>query len=332
MSVTVIKTFEKRGKTGHIYEVRDGKVRALFSDVGATWIAFFVPDRDGVERNVIKGPESLGDIWTNSGSKGAIIGRNANRIAGGKCKIGQKTCVLEKNNGNNNLHSGPDNYKFRTYKTYFEPRGSKITFSLFSPDGDQGFPGNLNLYVSYSLVKGALVIRYEALCDKETVINMTNHAYFNLDGAESRDIFSQSVEICADTYSVIDKNFIPKKTASVCGTPMDFQGGRKIGDALQETFPQIRLAGGFDHNYFVAGYDGTVKKCASAYSEKTGIHMDVYTDLPCVQFYTGNGLKDSQSAYCFETQYPPNSVNAQGGLRPVFPAGTLYRHYTVYRF
>lgn len=336
------------GQEVYLYTLNnENQVSASFSNLGAVWVDMKVPDRDGNVKDVILGFDSALEYLPNGPHFGAPVGRSANRIGGAKFSLNGKEYRLNANNGPNNLHSGPDLYQTRLWEAQTEGSelGDSVSFSLFSPDGDQGFPGNANITITYTLTPdNSLVISYHMVCDADTVANFTNHSYFNLDGQGEGSILSQKVWIDADTYTPTDQGSIPTgEVVSVKGTPMDFREMKTIGQEIEENYEALAIGSGYDHNWILNHPRGEMALSAAACSEQTGIYMEVYTDLPGVQFYTGNHLKgrikgkngavyERRTGYCFETQYYPNSVNVLHFPSPVLKAGEEYKTTTIYRF
>ncbi|MFV0239225.1 MAG: aldose epimerase family protein, partial [Lacrimispora sphenoides] len=336
------------GREVYLYTLvnRNG-VSASFTNLGAVWVNMNVPDRDGNVVDVVLGFDSADEYLINPPHFGAPIGRNANRIAGAKFTINGKEYKLEPNNGPNNLHSGPDLYQSRLWDSEAEENdlGTSVSFSLFSPDGDQGFPGNANITITYTLTPdNSLDISYHMICDADTLANFTNHSYFNLDGHDGKDTLKQRVWIDADTYTRADEGSIPTgEFTPVKGTPMDFTVMKPIEQDINENYEALIFGGGYDHNWVLNHPQGEVSLCAASESDKTGIRMEVYTDLPGIQFYTANFLKNGMTGkggavyekrccYCFETQYYPDSVNKPEFQSPVLKAGEEYKTTTIYKF
>lgn len=321
---------------------------ASFITLGATWTSMLVKDRDGNLADVVLGYDSLELYIKNPPHFGAPIGRNANRIGGGVYTLNGKTYHLFQNNaGVNNLHSAPDLYHNRIWKAEAQETdlGSRVVFSLESPDGDQGYPGNADIAITYTLTEDdSLVIRYQMVSDADTIANFTNHAYFNLAGHDCPDILDQEVWIDADCYTPADATSIPTgEIMKVAGTPMDFTKQKPIGQDIDADFTDLKQAGGFDHNWVLNHPEGELALSARAVDKKSGRVMEVYTDLPGMQFYTANGLKGDlpgrggaqygrRHAYCFETQYFPDAINKPQFPSPILKAGEEYDTTTVYKF
>lgn len=317
------------------------------SDLGAVLVKAMVPDRDGVLRDVVLGYESEAQYRNNTNTYfGSTVGRSANRIAGAAFEINGLSCHLTANEGANNLHSGPDGYQIRDWRA--EPGnkgGNAVTFVLDSPDGDQGYPGNLNIQVTYTLTDdNEIRIEYEGLSDEDTVFNPTNHSYFNLGGHQAGSILDHELTLLASGFTpVADSKSIPTGVVeTVAGTPMDFRRMKRIGQDIGAEYDQLRHTGGYDHNFVLDKPDGALGKAAEVYCRESGIGMEVYTDLPGIQLYAGNFLNDEpgkdgavygkRCGFCLETQYFPNSVNEPRFKSPVIKAGEKARTVTVYQF
>ena len=320
-------------------------ISASFTDLGGTWVSMMVPDRDGQMADVVLGYDTVEKYMVKGPHFGAIVGRNANRIAGGCFTLNGKEYRLELNNGPNNLHSGPDYYEFRMWDAQVSEEELKISFALQSPDGDQGYPGNGDIIVTYTLTEDdAVEINYRMICDADTVVNFTNHSYFNLAGHDSGYIGAQKAWINADFFTPSDEFSIPTgELRPVDGTPMDFREMKALGEEIDNGYEQLAMAGGYAHNWVINGYGTGIVLAAKAVDEASGRTLEVYTDLPGVQLYTANGLDGAVSgkggakhgprtAFCFETQFYPNAVNTPSFPSPVLKAGEEYNHTTIYKF
>lgn len=323
-------------------------VSASFTNLGGTWISMVVPDREGRMADVVLGYDCLEHYLKNPPHFGAIIGRNANRIGGAVFSLNGETYTLTKNDGENNLHSGLDFYHGRIWEVELDESslGSRVSFSLFSPDGDQGFPGNAQITVSYTLTQDdSVIIDYHMISDADTIANFTNHSYFNLAGHNRGDILSQKVWINADYFTPADAASIPLGNLEpVKGTPMDFTQMKEIGLEIGADYEPLILGKGYDHNWVLKHEKpGEVELCAKAYDPVSGRGMEVYTDLPGMQFYTGNFLNGDlpgkegavyamRSAFCFETQYYPDAANKPSFPSPILRAGEEYKTTTIYQF
>ncbi len=334
----------KKGESAklYIFENRNG-MEMQVSDFGATLHALFVPDKNGLKRDVVLGYDDpaghegpLGTFF------GATVGRHANRIGKGTFTYGGIRYQLDKNNGNNNLHSGLDFWSFRVW-TVKETTENSITFSLHSPDGDQGFPGTVDVDVTYTLTdENSIVIDYHATTDADTPINMTNHTYFNLNGHDSGTVRDQIVWIDSDRFTRTDAELIPTgEIVSVEGTPMDFRVEKSIGQDLEEEYEALIIGKGYDHNWALDN-DGIFKKAAELKSYESGIAMEIYTDLPGIQMYTANYVENEigkngvtyqkYQGVTFETQYYPDSVNHENFKSCICKKDDEYRTRTEYKF
>ena len=336
------------GKEVLKYTLTNSKgVSASFITLGAVWVSMLAPDREGKMADVILGYDDLDSYLQNSPHFGAPIGRNANRIGGAVITIDGVDYKLAANNGPNNLHSAPDLYHTRLWecREAASEEGDRLDFFLDSPDGDQGYPGHAKIRVSYTLTEDSrLLIDYHMVSDKDTIANFTNHCYFNLAGHDSGEVLDQEVWLNASAYTPADAVSIPTgEIAPVAGTPMDFTQMKPIGRDIEDSFEDLRFGNGFDHNWVLDHEAGVLSLAARARDPKSGRTMETYTDLPGVQFYTANGLKDlmpgkggahygRRHAYCFETQYYPDACHKPQFPSPILKAGEEYKTRTVYRF
>lgn len=334
----------KDGQQVKKYILENGKgMKAVVLNLGAGLAELWVPDQDGALRDVVWGYEKAEDYEVNGPDFGAIVGRNANRIGGAVITIAGKNYTLAKNNGENNLHSGPDMYFTRMWKGIVAD-DNKVEFSLHSPDGDQGYPGNADITVSYTLTDdGELQIVYQGKADQDTIFNLTNHSYFNLDGQESDSVLEQKVWLDADAFTPGDAGLIPTgEIRDVTGTPMDFRTEHMIGERIDADYEPLKQAGGYDHNYVLKN-EGKYALCGKLISQKSGICMEVSTDLPGIQLYSANFLENEKggkegrtygrrSAICFESQYFPDACHHENFQSPIVKAGEVYRTKTGYRF
>ena len=317
---------------------------AAVTDLGAVWVRMIVPDAAGKYADVLLGYRDAKGYLENGPHFGSIVGRIANRTGRSRFFLKGREYQLSANDGRNNLHSGPDYYDRRLWEVK-ETGDDHVVFSLHSPDGDQGYPGNASIRVTYTLTdENEVKIHYEGTCDQDTIFNMTNHAYFNLAGHESGPALSQMVYIDSDAITAVDKVLIPTgEIRKVMGTPMDFSDFKPIGRDIEVDYDQLKLGGGYDHNWILNHESGVFSLAAAAIDEESGRKMEVYTDLPGVQFYTGNfldgqvpgkgGVKYARrQGYCFETQYYPNAVNMPGFASPIVKKGEKYNTTTSYKF
>lgn len=316
------------------------KIRVI--EYGAILTSLQVLDRDGKLRDVVLGYDRLEDYLVNGCFFGSTIGRSGNRIQGSSFRLGEKQVQLTPNEGENNLHSGPEGFEKKLWKG--QQQGNSVTFSRLSPDGENGFPGNFQISVTYTLTEdNSVKITYEGCSDQDTVANLTNHSYFNLAGHASGIAMNQKVKIYASNYTPVDHTSIPTgEVASVIGTPMDFTQEKEIGQDIQADFEQLKATGGYDHNYVLDKPVGAYGPMAEAWCQESGIYMKAFTDCPGVQFYAGNFIDDqtgkngafylARSGYCFESQYYPNAVNVPSFPSPVLKAGETYKSKTAYQF
>ena len=302
-----------------------------------------VPDRNGRSADVVLGFDSLEDYMEQTGFLGALIGRFGNRIGNAEFELDGKRYELFKNDGANHLHGGRRGFDKRIWK--IEARDdTKLALSLVSEDGEEGYPGRLEVYVLYELKEDALEISYRAFSDADTLCNLTNHAYFNLSGHDSGTVEKQLIKINASHYTPTDAGLIPTgEIADVTGTPMDLREPVGIGERADLDFEALRFGGGLDHNYAIDGADGTLRLAAVAESRETGIVLETWTTLPGVQFYSGNGMAglpkgkngapyDRRWGFCLETQVYPDAPHHANFPSALLKKGAEYRTKTVYRF
>ena len=345
MEKLTVKDFgtTEKGQKALLYTMKnDAGTSVSVSDYGAALVSLFVRGKDGNPVDVVLGYDNVTGYEKGGDSIGATVGRNANRIGGASIEINGVTYELDKNDNGNNLHSGYDYYNIRFWDVA-ENADDHVTFRLHSPDKDQGYPGALDMYVTYTLDEDSmLTIHYEAVPDKDTVINMTNHSYFNLNGHDSGTVLNHSVTLDAESFTPADRESIPTgEIRSVDGTPMDFRSGKTLGKEIDADYEPLRFGGGYDHNWVLKN-EGRFDKVAEVTADRSGIRMEVYTDLPGVQMYTANflngepgkegALYGKRSAVCLETQYFPDAIHHDNFPGPVCRAGEKYDTRTAYRF
>lgn len=345
MDKLTVKKFgvTEKGEKPYLYTMQNDKgMQVSVTDYGATLVKVCVPDREGKLTDVVLGYDDAAGYERGGLFFGATVGRSANRIGGAQFEIKGVKYSLEKNDNGNNLHSGMDYYQQRMWEVV-ENADDHVTFLLHSPDGDQGYPGALDMYVTYSLdEENTVTIHYQAVPDQDTIINMTNHSYFNLNGHDSGDVLGHTVRLEADCFTPADNESIPTgEIRSVEGTPMDFREGKAIGKEIDADDEQIRFGGGYDHNWVLKN-EGRFDKVAEVTADRSGIVMEVYTDLPGVQMYTANFVEGEpgkegacygkRSAVCLETQYFPDAVHHENFPGPICKAGEKYDTRTAYRF
>ncbi|MCR5789941.1 MAG: galactose mutarotase [Lachnospiraceae bacterium] len=335
----------KDGKAVSLYTIDNGTVKVSVTDFGANVVSLIVPDDQGVSKDIVHGFDTVEGYFENPCFFGACIGRSANRIGGAKFTIDGTEYALKINDNENNLHTDFDNgFHKKLWDGKAFDAENKVSFSLHSPDMENGFPGNMDITVSYSLTaENGLRIDYEALSDKKTLFNMTNHSYFNLAGQDASpdQVYDTMLTINASHYTPVVAGAIPTgELAPVKGTPFDFTKAKRIGDEIDADEEQLKLVDGYDHNFVVDGYDGSLREIAKA--SCGGRTMTVLSDLPGVQFYAGNniapvtgkgGIKyEKRSAFCLETQFFPNSINQDGFEKPVIEANKPCHTTTIYQF
>lgn len=343
MAVTK-RDFSVEGQQATLYTLENSKgMKAEVTDFGAILVNLFVPDAKGNVDDVVLGYDSLTGYLTNGSFFGATIGPNANRIANAKFTIDGVEYQVDVNDGPNNLHSHmQDGYHKKLWSA--EVGENSVTFTVTDEDGYMGFPGNKEFAITYTLdEENGLTLHYHAKSDKKTIMNPTNHTYFNLDGHKSGSIEGHSLMLKASCYTPVVKGAIPTgEIASVKGTPMDFTELKEIGKEINEKIEQLRLTMGYDHNWVVDDWNGELRHIATVVAPVSGRVMHTYSTLPGVQFYAGNCIGADTgkegAAYgrrcglCLETQFYPNAVNTPEFPSCVFGGDTEYDSVTVYRF
>jgi aldose 1-epimerase len=317
------------GAAVDIYTLKSDAVEARITNYGARIVSIKTADRSGKMSDVVLGYDSLAGYLADKKTYfGAIVGRYGNRIAHGQFTIDGKTYQIPKNNNENSLHGGTVGFDQLVWKAREVAEGVEMT--LVSKDGDQGFPGTLTVHVRYSLHHNALRIDYSMTTDKTTVVNLTNHAYFNLGGIGHGTILNEEMMIAADKYTPVDSGLIPTGVlAPVDGTPFDLRKPTVIGAHIHDNNEQLKIAGGYDHNWVLRGANGEVKTAAKVHDPESGRVLTVTTTEPGVQFYSGNFLDGSfkgpggvvyakNTGLCLETQHFPDSPN-----HPSFPTTLL---------
>jgi aldose 1-epimerase len=307
---------------------------------GARVVSLLAPDRDGNQADVVLGYAALAPYMDDTAFLGCSVGRYANRIAGGRFTLEGKHYQLDQNDGENTLHGGSDGLWHRNWDGRVLEDG--VEFTVSSPEGDQGFPGNLSVTARYRLQGAQVVMEYEATTDQTTVINLTNHAYFNLAGEGSATILDHELQIEADSFTAIDGTAIPLGSNDpVAGTPFDFTSPHLIGERIHEPHPQLVNGKGYDHNFVLRGEGAGLRRAAVAVHPGSGRRLTVETTEPGVQFYSGNYLDGTtqgrsgspygfRSAFCLETQHFPDSPNQPEFPSTVLRAGEVFRSKTVW--
>lgn len=358
------------GREAFLYTLRNTKgTEVKVTDFGARLVSFIVRDKDFKKRDIVLGYDSAAGYEADTTSMGGVVGRHANRIAAGKAVINGKEYQLELNTGSrkqNHLHGGLKGFHMRLWDAAeITDQGVKFTYN--AKDGEGGYPGNMTLTALYSLSNdNELMLTYEATADQDTICNITNHAYFNLDGhaAGTEAAMKQKIQIFADEYTWADSESLPDgRILPVEGTPMDLREPTPIGLHIDDDFDEIQMGQGYDHNWVLRdvpvekemqlgefGYDpgcpidylnGGFKKAAYAESDESGITLTCYTTLPGMQFYTANFLNGSaigkegtayarRSSFCLETQYFPNALANPNFPQPILKKGETYKAQTIY--
>lgn len=294
--------------------------------------------------DVVLGRDTLEQYLDNDGYFGALVGRNSNRIANAKFTLNGVEYVLAKNNGNNNLHGGNVGFNAKIWNaTAVDEDEPKLILSYTSPDGEEGFPGTLEAKVTYTITKdNEISIHYEATCDKDTIVNMTNHSYFNLNGHKSGTIDNHTIALNTDFFTPNNPECYPTgEILSVDNTAFDLRAGKTLNNAFTSDDKQIALFGGFDHNMILSGTG--YRYCGTLEGDKTGIKMELWTDQPAVQLYSGNGINEKtvckentvykkHQGVCLETQIFPNATEYTHFPSPILRAGEKYDTTTAYKF
>ncbi len=335
----------KDGRRASLYTIENERgMQAVLTDFGAILVRLFVPDRKGKLTDVVLGYDELEKYEDNFDMLGATVGRNVNRIEKGRFRIDGVEYQLAINENDNNIHSSMDKGFHKVLWNAEIVSDDSVSFFYHSPDMENGFPGNLDVSLTYTLTgAGALILSYYGISDKKTLVNLTNHSYFNLSGYASGDILDTIVQINAEKFTPVRKGTIPTgEIWPVENTPMDFRIPKPVGRDLEEEDEQLKLVYGYDHNFVLNGAGRGLRKAATAESPKTGIRMIVYTDLPGLQFYGGNTTRDiigkggvlitKNSGFCMESHYYPNSINIPSFPQPVLEKGAEYKTTTIYQF
>lgn len=333
----------REGADAHLYLLTSGDIEVRLSDFGAHLVSVRTPDRSGRMADVVLGFDSIeGYLNTPNGYIGALVGRFGNRIGKGQFQIDGKSYQIPLNDGPNALHGGPagfDRYLWTAAETE-----NGVEFTHVSPDGDMGFPGTMTAKVRYGLKGNTLRLDYTATTDKPTIVNLTNHAYFNLRGNDDGNILDHLVELAADRYTPVDANLIPTgEIAPVAGTPLDFRTPHVVGERIGADFEPLKLGRGYDHNFVVNGAAGTLRRAARATEPEHGRTLTVETTEPAVQFYSGNFLDgkltgrhgkkyEQRTGFCLETQNYPDAPNHANFPNSVLRPGETYRSTTTFTF
>ena len=345
--MTVVKReFGKnsKGELAHLYEITNAAgMKAIVTDFGATLHSLYVPDRAGQLRDVVWGYETVAGYEIDNGPYfGATVGRIANRVGGAMVTVNGVDYPMEVNERTNCLHSGPNGWHLRIWNA--EILENAVKFSLFSPDGDQGLPGNFDVSVTYTVTENnGLKISYDGVSDKDTYVSMTNHSYFNLNGEDSNSILEHELWVNADAYTRTSEEMISTgEIVDVTGTAMDFRTVKPVGRDINNDEEPLRIGGGYDHNWVINAHEAD-EAIAKVTSSESGIAMEVFTDYPGIQIYTGNFLRDKEggkrgriypdrSGVAFETQQFPDAMHHDNFPSPLLKAGEKFHTETEYRF
>ena len=339
------------GRAADLYILTNASGASVeITNYGGILRAVNVPDRNGTLGNVVLGYSDVSGYVPLVGHLGALIGRVGNRIAGGKCILNGQELTLARNEGGiTHLHGGNEGFdsKFWDATPLEGICEDSLILKYTSPDGEEGYPGNLRVMVTYTFTDdNELAIHYEAVSDRDTLCNLTNHAYFNLAGEGAGPVTDHTIEIAADTFTVVDELSIPTgEIRSVAGTPLDLRTPIRLADGLRQidSCEQMRFGNGYDHNFNINDPDADLRCAAEVTEPTTGRILQVFTDMPAVQLYTGNGLQGvhpgscgrvygKREGFCLETQYAPDSIHHPNFPDSVLRAGEKYDFITVFAF
>lgn len=333
----------KEGEAVTLYTITNKNGMSISAiDYGANVVSLFVPDKNGKLDDIVLGYDDVAGYEANGCFFGAMIGRHGNRIGQARFTLNGKEYELEKNDGENNLHGGTPGYHKVMYQA--STTDNSITFSRVSPHMEQGYPGTLNVSVTYELTdENEWKLIYKAESDMDTLCNLTNHTYFNLKGHDGGTIEDHAVKIQANGFTETTDDLIPNGTiVDVAGTPLDFREKKKVGKDINSDYKPVIVAGGYDHNFVLDKEEGKLEKVAEVSEETLGRTMEVYTDLPGMQVYSGNFINREngkggtvytrRTGICFETQFFPNSINVPNFTPCILKAGEKFESTTIYKF
>ena len=334
------------GDSTNLYVLNNSNgVEVAITNYGGRIVSVMVPDKDGVFKDVVLGFDNIDDYTATDNNFGATIGRYGNRIAHGKINIDGVEYELPQNNFGHSLHGGPEGFDKKVFSAT-QPDNKSLILTYLSEDGEAGYPGNLDVKVTMTLTdNNAIDIRYEALTDKKTVVNLTNHSYFNLSGDANNNVLDNILMINADSFTPVDDTFMTTgEILTVEGTPMDFRTPTSIGDRIDNyEYDQLKFGDGYDHNWVLNTKGDISQVAASVYSPASGIQLEVYTDEPGVQVYTGNFLAGTdtgkygavygkRNAICLETQKYPDTPNKPDWPSAFLMPGDTYTSRCIYKF
>ena len=335
----------QNGSMVYLYRLKNSSgASAGIITYGARLQSFLVPDKNGKMQDIVRGFDDAAGYEAEAFYMGAIVGRHANRIQHARVTINGMDYQLEANDGprqTNSLHSGSRGFHCQLWGA--KEQEGKLVLSYFSPDGDGGFPGNFKVRVTYELTEdNALRISYEASSDADTICNLTNHSYFNLNGYQDDSILGHQLQIFSERLTEADAESLPNgKIYQAAGTPMDFRQLTAIGERIDDGFQQLQWGAGYDHNWILSDKkESSLHKAAYAEGDKSGISLTVYTDMPGLQFYSGNFLDGTpgkggisygrRSSFALETQYYPNSPAHPEFPQPILKQGEAWKSVTVF--
>lgn len=332
-----------KGEQAYFYEITNASgMKAIVTDFGATLHSLYVPDKDGTMRDVVWGYDTVQEYEIDNGPFfGATVGRIANRTGGAVVTVNGVDYHMEANERTNCLHSGSQCYHIRMWNA--EILDNAVRFSILSPDGDQGLPGNFQVSVTYTVTEdNALKIIYDGVSDKDTYVSMTNHSYFNLNGETSDSILEHELWVNADAFTRVNDEMISTgEIVELTGSALDFRTPKKIGCDIQKEEEALKIGSGYDHNWVLNAHDAE-EAVAKVAADLSGILMEIYTDCPGMQIYTGNFLCDkpgkrgkiypNRSAVAFETQQFPDAMHHENFPSALLKAGEKFHTETVYKF
>mgnify|MGYP003301825419 CR=1 FL=1 len=332
-----------KGELAHFYEITNkAGMKAVVTDFGATLHSLYVKDKEENMRDVVWGYDTVQEYEIDNGPFfGATVGRIANRVGGAVVTINDVDYYMDVNDHANCLHSGSDCYHVRMWDA--EISDFSVKFSILSPDGDQGLPGNFRVSVTYTVTEdNGLKIVYDGISDKDTYVSMTNHSYFNLEGEESDSILDHELWVNADAFTNVNEEMISTgEIVDVSGTALDFRVAKTIGRDINKEEDALKIGSGYDHNWVLNAHEAD-EAVARAFSKESGIVMEIFTDYPGIQIYTGNFLCDktgkrgriypNRSAVAFETQQFPDAMHHENFPTPLLKAGEQFHTETEYRF
>ena len=334
------------GRHATLYTLTNNRGICLkLTDYGAAAVAMLVPDSYGAVQDVIWGFDSVSGYERTKYYLGATIGRFAGQINGGRFSLDGCTYGLTINDHGNTLHGGVCGFDKRLFSGIVAETENKVAFSYYSPDGEGGFPGNLEVQATYTLTpQNEIIIQYQAVSDADTVLNLTNHSYFNLDGHDSTSILKHTLSIHGEEYTDVAPDGSPNgRISSVADTPMDFRNPHEIGERIGEDFEQLRICGGYDHNWVIDRRGEGVRMCCELAAEKSTRRLQVLSNQPGLQMYSGNYLDGTEigkngvlyayrSALCLEAQLYPNALNHPAFPSPILRRNEVYHNTIIYRF